>query len=85
MICKQIVDKIIFEWAKDVFFSLQLNGSKYHKGWNSSIGPIDWTLLDNTTPGKSRPGSNDIEKVLHIIQSYRSWTSLLDGLVSYTG
>ena len=39
---------------------------------NSSIWPIDKTLLDATTPGQSEPGSNDNEGVLHISQSSKT-------------
>ena len=35
----------------------------------SSIWPMDRTLSGATTPGQSGPGSNDNERVLHILQS----------------
>ena len=33
---------------------------------NSSIFPIDGTLIGTTTTGKSRPKNNDNQRVLHI-------------------
>ena len=45
---------------------------------NSSIWPIDGTLSGATTPGQSGPGSHDIEGVLHIPQSSRTWASSSD-------
>ena len=53
---------------------------------NSSICPLDRTLLSATTLGQSRPGSNGNEGVLCIPQSSRITKALpLDGLVSYIG
>ena len=49
---------------------------------NISIGPIDGILTGTTSPGQSRPGSNDNEKVFQ-----GSWTiaSPSDFFVSYQG
>ena len=53
---------------------------------NSSIWPIDGTLLGATTPGQSWPGSDGNGEVLHIPQSfYITWASPLDCLMSYPG
>ena len=53
---------------------------------NSSIGPIDWTLLVTTTPGQSGPRSNSNKEVLCISQSSNIIeASSLDCLVSYSG
>ena len=53
---------------------------------NSSIWPISWTLPGTTTPVQSRPGNDDDEEVLRIIQS-SSFTEALqpDCLESHTG
>ena len=53
---------------------------------NSSIWPIDRTLLGATTPGQSGPGSNGNERQLHISQSSSiTKASLSDCLESYLG
>ena len=52
----------------------------------SSIWPIDRTLSGATTPGQSRPGSNDNEGVFHIPQSSSiTGASPSDCLVSCPG
>ena len=43
------------------------------------------TLTDTTTLGKSGPGSNGIEKLVHILQSSRTEALPSDCLVSYPG
>ena len=51
---------------------------------NSSIRPIDTTLLGATTPSQSRPGNNDNEGILYIPQSSSiTGASRPDCLVSY--
>ena len=52
---------------------------------NSSIWPIDGTLLGATIPGENEPGSNSNEGVLHIPQRSKSGTLPPDGFVSYPG
>ena len=53
---------------------------------NSSIWPVHRTLSGVKTPGKSRPGSDDNERVLHIPQnSCISGASSPNCLVSCTG
>ena len=52
---------------------------------NSSIWPIDRSLLGVTTPGQSRPGSDDNEEVLYIPQNFKSGASLSDSFVLYPG
>ena len=52
----------------------------------SSILPIDMTLSGATTPGKSEPGSDGNEALLHIPQSSNiTGTSPSDRLMSYSG
>ena len=55
------------------------------KWLNSSIWNIDGTKTSTTTLSQSGPESNGNEEVLHIPQSLRTETSLLNGLVSYAG
>ena len=50
---------------------------------NSSIWPIDRTLLDATTPGESRLESDSNKGVFHIPQSLRARASPSNSLVSY--
>ena len=50
---------------------------------NSSIWAIDRTLSDATTLGQRGPGSKDNKRVLHIPQSSKTGSSLLEVLVSY--
>ena len=53
---------------------------------NSSIWPIDITLLDTTTPGQFAPGRDGIKGVLSIPQSSNiTETSPSDCLASYSG
>ena len=53
---------------------------------DTSIRPINRTLSDATTPGKSGPGSNGNERVLCISQSSSiTEASLSDYLMSYLG
>ena len=53
---------------------------------NSSIWPIDRTLLDATTPDQSGPGSDGNERGIHIPQSSNTiGVSPSDCLVSYPG
>ena len=61
----------------------QLNSFKYRKWLNSSIWPIDETLMVNITPSQSGLESNRNEGVLYIPQSSRTRASLSDSLVSY--
>ena len=42
-----------------------------------------WNLTATNTPNQSGPESNGNEKVLHILQSFGTRASLLDGLMSY--
>ena len=49
---------------------------------NSSIRLIDKTLYGATIPGKSGPGSNSNERVLHISQNSRTVASPSDCLES---
>ena len=44
----------------------QLNGFKYSKWLNSSIWPIDGTLIVTTTLGLSGPRSNGNEEIHHM-------------------
>ena len=55
------------------------------KWLDSSIWPVDRTQTDTTTPGQSRPETNDNEAVLHILESYRTGASPSVSLVSYSG
>ena len=50
---------------------------------NSSIRPINETLLGDTTPGQSGPGSNGNKRILYIPQSSRTGASSSDCFVSY--
>ena len=46
---------------------------------------LNKTVTSTTTPGQSRPKSNDNERVLYILQHSRTGASPSDGLVSYPG
>ena len=48
------------------------------KWLNSSIWPIDGTLIGMTNPSQSRPGSNGNDGVLHIPQSSSTGASSSD-------
>ena len=50
---------------------------------NSSIWPIDGTVVGTTHLSQSGPESNGNEGVFHISQSSRTEVSLSDSLVSY--
>ena len=53
---------------------------------NSSIWPIDKTLLGGTILGQSGPGTNSNERGLHIPQSFSiTGASPSDYFVSYSG
>ena len=53
---------------------------------NSAIWPIDRDLSGAITPGQSRPGSDDIERMFWIPQSSNiTGASPSDCLVSYPG
>ena len=68
------VGNIISKWA-DLICLYTVNGFKYSKWLKSSIWFIDETLTSTTTLGKSGPGSNSNEEVLHIPQSPRTVVS----------
>ena len=36
---------------------------------------MDETLTDSTTPGQSKPGSNDNQGLIHILKSSKNWAS----------
>ena len=57
-----------------------INGFKSSKWLNSFIWPIDGTQTGATTPGQSRPGSNNNKGVLNILQSSRSGASPTDAV-----
>ena len=48
-----------------------------------SIWPIDGTLIDITILGRTEPGSNGNDRVLHNPQNSRTGASSSDGIVSY--
>ena len=71
-ICKRIFFRKYFQTSQISFVCSQLNGFKFKKWLHISIWSFDGILTGTNTSGKSGPGSNGNEGVLHISQN--SWT-----------
>ncbi len=80
-LCRLFNDKSMFIQINSSFQAIQFRISTQF----TTISAIDRTLSDATNPGKSGPGSNGNEGVLHISQIFNAGTSLSDGLMSYPG
>ena len=71
--------------GKIIIILFIINSFKSSNGFKISIWSIDRTLTGTTTLDQNGPESIGNEGVLYIPQSFRTGTSSLDDLVSYSG